>query len=135
LDKGATAGTIEEYSQQLNNLVQEHRYQNPQHQGQMKIILGHALFRDGRHEDALRLYATGMADIAAQRRGEYLVSDYLREIDERMSRLPRREDVIHWSRTLKAEWQKPIVRTMHPELVSFCEIRERTATLAQPGRE
>jgi tetratricopeptide (TPR) repeat protein len=133
-EEGAAVERIVEYAQQLANLAQEHGYQNPQHQGQMRIILGHALFSEGKHEDALELYATGMADIAAQRRGEYLVSDYLREIDERMGRLPGPEDVLYWSRTLKAEWQKPAIQTMHPELVSFCEVRERTATLAQGGR-
>jgi len=97
----------------------------------MKIILGHVLFREGKDEDALELYASGMGDIAAQRRGEYLVSDYLREIDERMSRLSKPEDVIRWSRKLRVAWQVPNIQTIHPELVSFCEIRERTATLAQ----
>ena len=129
-EEGAAVERIAEYARHLADLTQKHGYQNPQHQGQMKVILGHALFREGKHEDALRSYAAGMADIAAQRRGEYLVSGYLREIDERMSRLPAPEDVIQWSRTLKDEWQKPPVQTMHPELVSFCNIRERTATLA-----
>jgi tetratricopeptide (TPR) repeat protein len=131
LEGDAAADMIEGYSRQLDDLIQEHHYQNPQHQGQMKIILGHALFREGRHEDALELYAAGMADIAAQRRGEYLVNDRLREIDDRMNDLPTPEDVIRWSRSLKAKWQEPAIYTMHPELVSFCEIRERTATLAQ----
>lgn len=133
-EEGEVVATIAEYDQQMQDLIQKHGYQNPQHQGQIKVILGHALFREGKHEDALRLYAAGMADIAAQRRGEYLVMDYLREIDERINQLPMPDDVMHWSRTLKAVWEQPDVRMMHPELVSFCEIRERTATLAQRGR-
>jgi len=133
-EEGAAVERVAEYDQQLADFIQKHGYQNPQHQGQMKVILGHALFREGEHEDALELYAAGMAQIAAQRRGEYLVSDYLREIDEHMNNLPTSEDVIHWSETLKAEWQEPLIQMMHPELVSFCEIRERTATLAQRGR-
>ncbi len=133
-EEGATTERISDYDQQLADLIQKHGYQNPQHPGQMKMIRGHALFREGKYEAALVLYATGMANMAAQRRGEYLVSDYLREIDERMNRLPKPEDVIHWSRTLKEKWQEPPIQTMHPELVSFCAIRERTATLAQRGR-
>jgi tetratricopeptide (TPR) repeat protein len=135
LEEGEPAERIVEYRQQMDDLIRRHGYHNPQHQGQMKVIFGHALFREGKHEDALGLYAKGMADIAAQRRGEYLVSDYLREIDEHMKHLPTPEDVIRWSETFEAEWQKPAVRMMHPELVSFCEIRKRVAFLAQEGKK
>jgi hypothetical protein len=125
--EGGTSVKIREFSDQLMEIIKKHGYENPQHMGQMKIILGSALFREGKLGEALDFYGDGLAEIAAQRRGDYLVKDTLREIGEKINTLSD-EDTIQWASALKEKWNVPQIAPLHPELVSFCDIRERLAS-------
>lgn len=133
LKENAPTEKISLYVDHLRSLVAEHGYQNPQHHGQVSIILGHALFHDGNYGDASKSYADGMAEIAAQRRGEYLVKENLNDIDARMSTLSP-DSIIQWSRDFRQKWQDPHIETIHPELVRFCDIKERLARTRLAGR-
>ena len=97
----------------------------------MKVILGRALFRESQADSALENYADGLALIAGQRRGEYLISDNLSILGEQIDTLPPTQ-AIEWCDTLLAKWEQTAgLPQNHPEMLHFCAIHKERAMVRQ----
>jgi tetratricopeptide (TPR) repeat protein len=120
-----------DFADELERLIAEHDYQNPQHPGQMKVTLGHVLFREGQIDSALEHYAEGLSLIAGQRRGEYLVTDNLSILGEHIDILPPSQ-AITWCDVLRAKWEQIAgLPENHPEMLHFCVIHQERAKVRQ----
>jgi len=129
----ATIQKLNEFLAEISQIMKDKHYQNNQHIGQMHILIGHKQFEEGQLEEALEHYCVGMRYLALQHTGNYLIDDYLNQIANRMESLDRNQ-IIRWCKSFINVWQQKDENgqdaiSRHPELATFCKIRERSTNL------